>query len=586
VGGGGGSLLDAYLTSGSRFRSEPLGAGPRAVLWALLLAATALLVVEAGHTPFFEPDEARYAEIPREMLATGDFVAPRLNGYRYFEKPPLHYWAVAASMSLFGEAEWAARLPVKVSAAGMVLAAVLFARRRWGERVALFAGLVVATSFLVVALGRINTIDAPLSLAVSTAAFAFASFQEHERSGDRGRARAALYLLHVSCAAAVMLKGLVGLVLPGAAIVVWALLARRLAVVPKLFSPGPLAVFLLLVVPWHVAIARRDPEWFDFYVVGEHFRRYFESGHRREANPYFFVLVLLGGLVPWSPFLGRLAGAFPSVRRGEWREKGSEGFLQVFWLFALLFFTFSRSKLIPYLLPVWPAVAVLVALGVEKARQRGSSLRVERRVTGLLYGVLAGAVAAIAFGAGMAARYGIETAAAVATASLALGAFVNLLPWRRSRGSRRPFASERLALSVALPWIGFVGALVSALPSVARSVTPWPLVAVLQKELRPDDLLLQRGHYLQSPAFYTKRLTPIADLPWSELDFGREEARRRGLYLSDEEFARKWNGPARVLCVVHFGHLRDFGNPALGLSLPHVLSRSPNGKFFLVANRP
>jgi hypothetical protein len=111
-------------------------------------------------------------------------------------------------------------------------------------------------------------------------------------------------------------------------------------------------------------------------------------------------------------------------------------------------------------------------------------------------------------------------------------------------------------------------------------------VAVLKRELRADDLLLQRGHYLQAPAFYAKRLTPVADLGWSELDFGREEARARGLYLPDGEFARKWNGKARVLCVVHFGHLRDFGNPSLGLSLPHVLARSPNGKFYLVANRP
>ena len=130
------------------------------------------------------------------------------------------------------------------------------------------------------------------------------------------------------------------------------------------------------------------------------------------------------------------------------------------------------------------------------------------------------------------------------------------------------------------------GALVLALPPVARSITPWPLVATLKRELRPDDLLLQRGHYLQGPAFYTKRLTPVADLPWSELDFGKEEARRRGLYLSDEEFAKKWNGPTRVLCVVHFGHMRDFADPAAGLSIPHVLARSPNGKFLLVSNRP
>ena len=129
--------MGAYLTSGSRFRSEPLAPASRALLWALLVLAVAVLVAETGHTPFFEPDEARYAEIPREMLATGDLVAPRLNGFRYYEKPPLHYWAVAASMSLFGESELSARLPAKLSAAGMVLVTVLFARRRYGERVAL-----------------------------------------------------------------------------------------------------------------------------------------------------------------------------------------------------------------------------------------------------------------------------------------------------------------------------------------------------------------------------------------------------------------------------------------------------------------
>ncbi len=579
--------MGAYLTSGSRFRSEPLAPASRALLWALLVLAVAVLVAETGHTPFFEPDEARYAEIPREMLATGDLVAPRLNGFRYYEKPPLHYWAVAASMSLFGESELSARLPAKLSAAGMVLVTVLFARRRYGERVALVAGLVVATSILVVALSRLNIIDGPLSFALSSAAFAFAAFQEHERSGDRARARLALYLLHLSCAAAVLLKGFVGLVLPGGAILVWALLSRRLGIVPKLFSPGPLLLFLVLVVPWHVAIARRDGDWFDFYVVGEHFRRYFETGHRRTAQPLFFVFVLLAGLVPWTPFLGRLAGALPSLRRGEWRERGAEAYLQVFWVLVLVFFSVSRSKLVPYILPVWPALAVLLALGLERARQRGAVLRAERRVAGLLFGLLAGAAAAYAFGAGLAARYGVEVQAAFAVGSLALGSLLNLLAGRTAaRAPRRALSTDRLVLAVVLPWLGFSGALVLALPPVARSITPWPLVAKLQRELRPDDLLLQRGYYLQAPAFYTKRLTPVADLPWSELDFGKEEARGRGLYLSDEEFARKWHGPARVLCVVHFGHLRDFGDPAAGLSLPHVLARSPNGKFLLVSNRP
>ena len=520
------------------------------------------------------------------MLATGDLVAPRLNGFRYYEKPPLHYWAVAASMSLFGETEVAARLPVKLSAAGMVLVTVFFARRRYGERVALLGGLVVATSLLVVALARLNLIDTPLSFALGTAAFSFASFQEHEKAGDRPRARAALYVLHFSCAAAVMLKGLVGLVLPGGAILVWAFLSRRLPLVPKLFSPGPLVLFLALVLPWHLAIARRDGEWFDFYVVGEHFRRYFETGHRRSGKPLLFVFVLVFGLAPWTPYLGRLAGAFPSIRRGEWRERGAEAFLHVYWILVLFFFSLSRSKLVPYILPVWPAVAVLLALGLERARQRGAAFRHERSVAGLFFGVLAGSLAAYGLGGGVAARYGVVPQALFATASLAAGALLNLLPVRGdSRNLHRPLSTERLALSTAGPWLGLVAALVLALPSVARSITPWPLVSALKRELRPDDVLVQRGAYLQAPAFYVKRLTPLVDLGWSELDFGREEAGKAGLYLSEEEFARKWRSPARVLCIVHFQHLTDFGNPALGLSVPQVLAVTPNGKFLLVANR-
>lgn len=521
------------------------------------------------------------------MRATGDFITPRVNGFLAYIKPPLHYWSVAASMELFGETERAARGPSRLAAVGMVLATYLFARRRFGERVALLAGLVLATSLLLAAIGRINVTDGPMSFWVSTSVFAFAAFQEHERSGNRGRARAALYVLHVACAGAVMTKGLLGLVLPGGAILVWAALSRRLSVVPRLFAPGPLVAFLALALPWHVVIASRHEAWFDTYVVGEHFRRYFETVHRRTAPPLLYVGVLIAGFLPWMAFLGRLRASLPSLRRGEWRERGGEAYLHVFWVFTLVLLSLSRSKLPAYILPIWPAVALLLALGLERARQRGASFRAERWTTGVLFGLLAALAAAYAFGARYAERLGIETAAGFAVGFLALGALVNLFPaGRAGPGGRRSLPTERLALAVAGPWIGFLASLLFALPAVARSVTPWPLVAVLKRELRADDLLLQRGHYTQVVPFYTRRLTPLADLPFSELDFGKDEARRRGLYLEEEEFARKWNGPARVLCVVHGRHVGEFVDPARGLSPPHVLAVSPNGKIVLVANRP
>ena len=303
----------------------PKDAGERTLL-VLLLLATFLLVLEPGRVPLFEPDEGRYGEIPREMLATGDWVTPRLNGVLYFEKPPLYYWSVAASMAVLGPTELAVRLPGKLSAAGMVLLAAAFARRRYGARTGLLAGLVLASSLLVVALARIAIIDPMLSLAMSGAAFAFAAFAEGDADGDGKRARRALYGFHVACAAAVLLKGLIGVVLPGGAIVFWTIVNGPLADAraassrrgrSSSSSPSPF--------PWHVAMARRHPDFLQFYFVHEHFDRFAKTEHKRTGPLVYFVPVLLAGFLPWTAFLGRLEGdvAGPYARGVEGaRDRG------------------------------------------------------------------------------------------------------------------------------------------------------------------------------------------------------------------------------------------------------------------------
>ena len=572
-----------------RFRPEPLARRGRLLLLSLLVLSSVLLAIEPGHVPLFEPDESRYAEIPREMLATGDWVTPRLNGLAYFEKPPLHYWAVAVSMRLFGESEFAVRLPVKLAALGMVVATFLFAGKRWGERVGLLAGLILATSFLLVALSRVNSIDTTLSFALTLATFSFAAFQEAEKAGDRVRARLALYGLHVSCAAAVMLKGLVGLVLPGGAILLWAVSVRRLHVVPRLFSPGPLAVFLLLSVPWHVALAQRESDFLTFYFVNEHFDRFFKSGHGRSASPFFFGGVLLGGFVPWVAFFGRLLEAWPGRTLEAWRERATEGLLFVWVLLVVLFFSASRSKLIPYIEPVWPALAVLLAVGLEKARQKGASFALDRRLLALGFGVLLVGVAVIAWGAGAAASFGVPVQAGLVSAGLLAGFLVNLRWGRRGAWSKagQGLSTEALVLATAAPWLALVAGAVFALPPVARAVTPWPLVAVLKRELRPGDLLLQRGHYLQAAVFYSKRLTPITQLGESELKFGASRPDAGALVLTPEQFVERWNGPARVLAVVHRDWLGRFGPEASPRLVPAVfLARAPSAKHYLLANRP
>jgi len=550
-------------------------------LFTLLMLAVLLLVFEPGKVPLFEPDEGRYAEIPREMLVTRDFLTPRLNGVLYFEKPPLYYWSVAASMAILGPTEMAVRLPGKLASVAMVLLAVAFARRRWGMRTGLLAGLILATSILVVALARIALIDPMLSLALAGATFAFVSFAEGDAAGDARRSRRALYAFHAVCAAAILLKGLVGVVLPGGAIVVWTLLTGRWRTFGRIFSPGPLLLFFALAAPWHVAMALRHPDFLQFYFVHEHFQRFATTEHRRTGSAVYFIPVLVAGFLPWTAFFGRFRESWPGFTRGAWRARSTEAFLWIWATLVFAFFSVSKSKLIPYVLPIWPALSVLLALGIERARARGAEFRGDRRLTAVFFGLLFAAAAAYGWGAGTLERFGSGRSGLLALGALLGGFLVNVSPGlfgMRREGDPVPW--------VAAPWLAFVAGLLVVLPGAAREVTPWPVASRALEILEAGDLLLQKGHYLEVLPFYAKRLTPVSSLGWSELDFGRSHSGTAGLFPKDEEFAASWNGDRRILVVVHRDHLGAFGRPPLSDTRAEIVAREASGKHVLLSNRP
>jgi 4-amino-4-deoxy-L-arabinose transferase-like glycosyltransferase len=558
---------------------ESVFAREHRTLLALFIVALGLVFAEPGHVPLFEPDEGRYAEIPREMLAIGDFVTPRLNGVLYFEKPPLFYWSVAASLAVFGQNEYAARLPSRLASAGLALMAFAFARRRWGTRAGLLAGLVTASSTLVFVLARLTIIDPMLSTALSAAAFAFAAFQEAEAGGDGTRARRALYALHGACAAAVMRKGLIGIVLPGGAIVLWIAASGRWSLVRKLFSPGPLLLFLALAVPWHVAVARRNPDFLSFYFVHEHFDRFVKNEHRRGGSILYFVAVLVAGFVPWTGFFGRFKETFPS-RRSAFRERGSESFLWTFSILVFLFFSVSKSKLIPYVEPIWAPLAVLLAVGIERARIRGARFDGERRAAAILFGALLVAGGSYGLGAGTLARFGAERVGELALFALFIGFAINVSP-----RVFRFFRARDAVVWVAVPWAGFLVFALLILPGAAQRITPWPIASVLLRELKPGDVLVQRGSYVQAVPFYTGRTTPVSALGWHELDFGRTRPGTEGMFPSEAAFAALWNGEGRVLAVVHRDHVREFLDARSGLAPAKELARAAEGKYRLLSNR-
>lgn len=518
---------------------EPGSVPDRMRLRGLLLAlATLLLVFEAGRAPLLEPDEGRYAEIPREMLASGDFVTPRLNGVRYFEKPPLLYWSVALSFRLFGESETAARLPVKLAALGLVAATFLFARRRFGERTALLSAFIVASSLLVSGLARNLLIDPLLALAVTGTVFALAAFAEHDEQGNAGGVSRARWLVAVSAAAGVLLKGPVALLLPGVPFLVFLVLTGRLRSATRLLAPAPLLAFLLATVPWHVLVALRNPGFVDFYVWDQHVLRFLTSRHERTGSPLYFVAVLLAGLLPWTAFLGRMKEVWPGRSRSAWRSSGATGYLFLFVAFTFLFFSVSKSKLIPYVLPAWPALGVLLGAGIDRAAARGARLRADTVGAGLLLAALFAAGAAFGLGQGWLARVDAVAGGAVLLAGLALGAALLLGPFGRSLP---------VEVRVGGPWLLVLAGAVVAWPSAARTLTPWPVLEHLRGTTAP---VVQYHDYFRVVSFYAGRTTLVVDPGDEELQFDASRGAATPGRISEGEFERLLKDGRRPISVV------------------------------------
>jgi 4-amino-4-deoxy-L-arabinose transferase-like glycosyltransferase len=385
--------------------------------WTYLgLAALAIVLWLAilPQRPLFNPDEGRYAEIPREMLATGDWVVPHLNGLVYVEKPPLQYWATAAALALFGLSEFGARIYTALCAFATLGVVWLAAQRLWGAAAAWRAAAVLASMLLFVILGQLLTLDMSLTFYLTLSLVAFLLAQHAAAAADAaapgagpkldpnnrnnannpnpnpnldrnpslnsnfdvgvadGRRRAQRRWMLIAWAAAalgVLTKGVVAAVIPGAALVLYSLYTRDFAPWRRLQAALGLPLFLALTVPWHWLAALRVPDFLRFFFVHEHLQRFMTPSADRQEAWWFFAAVFFIGGMPWS------LSALRVLVTG-WRRRAPHGgfepavFLWVWVVFVCVFFSLSDSKLIPYILPAMPAVALLVAASSEPDLRR------------------------------------------------------------------------------------------------------------------------------------------------------------------------------------------------------------------------
>jgi len=480
----------------------------------LTLVGLVLFGWRLGKPGLMDPDEGRYAEIAREMLELGDWLIPHLNHLPYLEKPPLMYWLVALFFSICGQTEWCARLPSALAAWGGLYLTYGLGRALGGERLGFWGAMVLATSGGYLVLGRLLTLDMAFAFSVNV------SLGLGYLALSRGREQ--LWpISFVALALAVLIKGPAALVLAGlvgsAAAWFWGRQTFKALSRPRFWL-----ILAVLLLPWFLYVTWRYPEFPRFFLWEHHVERYLD-GVRFHAEPWwYFGPVLVAFMLPWT---GLLPWAIGRQNGLPYRDRG---FLLLWSGLVLLFFSFSRGKLAPYILPALLPLSLILGSGLAEVSAKDRrfwdepGLRLSLILWGMVFWVLL-------------ALYLFPPAKLEALIGLA-APFKPYAPW----------ILLLLALTPTLTWIFrrgellLVGALgvAALLPLALEGLGPWrsprEVGLSLKDHWRPGDVLVGVFLYSQGVSFYSGQVFHLLDFR-TELDFGKQLAPNAGLILKTRE---------------------------------------------------
>ncbi len=512
----------------------------------LALAFGALFFFRLGSYPLSNPDEGRYAEIPREMVATGDYVTPRLNGVNYFEKPPLVYWTTAVCLKLFGPSEWSMRATPALFALAGVLLTYAAARRLHGREAGLLAAAVLGTSILYFVIAHIMLLDMAVSVLMASTLFCFIL---GVREAPGARRRWLFYGLYASAALATLTKGLIGFLVTGAVMFLWLLIFNQWKRLRPLHLPSGIALFLLIAAPWHILAAQQNETWAHRYFVYEHWERFTTPAASRPGAWHYFVWIVLAGLIPWTGFLW---SATRDALRGGWAKKNenADAWFFVTWaVFIFLFFSKSHSKLASYILPIFPALAVVIGgwlAQAMRAEDGAKRLRVGLGVFSFFCGLLALALCVVVSRPAL-VRMGAEQALALQLPAYAMAAVLFaggiFTPWlAKIRGARVAAAGLVGTMALFFAMLQFAG------PNISKPGTK-ALAEIVTAKAKPGDRVLHYHEFFHDFTFYARRVVDVVAFK-GELELEEDaKARASGRFMEEPAFRELWAGSGRVWAV-------------------------------------
>jgi 4-amino-4-deoxy-L-arabinose transferase-like glycosyltransferase len=544
----------------------------------LTLVFGALCFFVLGRAPLDPKDEGRYAEIPREMVAAREYVTPRLDGITYFEKPPLMYWAEIASTRAFGPGEFAVRAPEAAMCLLGILLTYLAGRALGGRLAGLAAAVVLGTASFFSVFSHILTLDLAVAVWISSTLFCFIL---GIRAAPGPRRRWLFYGLYLSSAFATLTKGPIGFLLTGAVMLLWLVLCGQWKRLLPMYLPTGALLFLLVAAPWHLLAARRNPSWAHFYFIHENWERFTTTEHHRRGAWWYFIPEIFPGLFPW---LGCLFPALAHALRGGWaqRKANADRWFCVLWAAAIfLFFSKSQSKLPGYILPVFPALAVIIGQWINDLWTAPDAAARARWACWIFSGfsVLLGCGAIVAVTIPGKFKIDPEQAAALQRPAWALAAVLFCGAFAGERSRRKGEFHSALG-AMALTGALMLAVADTAAPDLWKPGTKKLAQTVLVRDV-PQARVFHYHEFFHDFLYYSRGFVDTVDFV-GELEPDNDPAVPRGRLTDTAEFRRAWGSDQQVYAVAR-------KKDAAGLMADptfhyHLLNETRD--HYLLSNRP
>lgn len=536
-----------------------------------IVGALSVLFFTLSGWPLWVPDDARYAEIAREMVVSHDYITPHLNSLEYFEKPALFYWLLSLAIHWGGLHLTTLRAVNGIVGLVGCLATYAIGRGLYSRSVGLLSAFMLGTSLLYFLMVHVINLDLSLSVFLSLSLYAFLWGLQKPLGFTR---RFYIGAAFIFSALAVMTKGLIGIVFPCLIVFLWIVILRNVRLLKSCYFVSSFFLFLLVALPWHLLLQHRHPEFFNFYFINQQFLRYATLEANRYQPIWFFIPILLLGFFPWVVFLPQtLYSLWKRIKKSR-THAANELFLIIWAGSIFIFYSFSKSKLIPYILPVMPPLALLTA-----------QYLVERFSAPRSYGL----------------RIGFLVLTSIASTIMVLFILFTLLHWLPD-GAGIYFVLASILLCIGCSLANYLHqhqkmrealiAMIFAISVFSLLLLPTvklfnqrsllPLTTALKPHLTQNDEVVAYRKYYQDLPFYLERRIVLVDVI-DELDFGMEHEDTRGWVLNQYEFLNHWHQSHRVFA---FTTIDEYQRLQFEYPNEKIILIKQSGDNVLISNSP